>query len=204
MKTNPLLDSLKYMFVLNTWTTIVFDLALLAGVAIAILVYRSSPAQRTARHLWIWIARAVMGAMWWQQVIWKTPPTYGGLRFWVNEMVKYASTDLQRSFLTNIVLAHFSVFAPLVFWVEVIISMALLIGLWSRLGSFLGFAMGINLLLGLYRSPSEWPWTYVFLIVVMGLFVLDPPGRSLGLDVLLAKPDHGGSGLKSRLLRLVR
>ncbi len=204
MKTNPLFDSLKYISVLNNWTTIVFDLLLLAGIAITILIYRSSPDQRTARNLWIWFARTVMGAMWWQQVIWKTPPTYGGLRFWTQEMVKYASTDLQRSFLTNVVLAHFSLFAPQVFLVEVIISVALLLGLWSRFGSFLGFAMGINLSLGLYRSPSEWPWTYVFLIVVMGLFVSDPPGRSLGLDVLLAKRDRGGNGQVSRLLRLAR
>jgi hypothetical protein len=41
-------------------------------------------------------------------------------------------------------------------------------------------------------------------IVVMGLFVSDPPGRSLGLDVLLARRDQGGNRLVSRLLRLPR
>ena len=204
MRTNPLSDSLKYMFSFNSWTTITFDLLLLAGIALAIMVYSRAPEQRSARHLWIWFARTVMGAMWWQQVIWKTPRTYGGLRFWTSEMVKYASTDLQRSFLTNVVLAHFSLFAPQVFLVEVIISVTLLLGLWSRFGSFLGLAMGINLSLGLYRSPGEWPWTYVFLIVVMGLFVSDPPGRSLGLDVLLARRNHGGNSVRSRLLRWAR
>jgi hypothetical protein len=192
------------MFVFKSWTTITFDLLLLAGIASAILVYRSSPEQRTVRHVWIWCARTVMGAMWWQQVIWKTPPTYGGLEFWTKEMVKYASTELQRSFLTGVVLAHFSLFAPQVFLVEVIISAALLLGLWSRFGSLLGVAMGLNLSLGLYRSPGEWPWTYVFLILVMGLFVSDPPGRSLGLDVMLARGDRGGHSLASRLLRLAR
>ncbi len=204
MRTNQLFDSLKYIFGFNSWTTITFDLLLLAGIAVAILVYRNSAEQRTARHVWIWFARTVMGAMWWQQVIWKTPPTYGGLRFWTSEMVKYASIDLQRSFLTSVVLAHFSFFAPLVFLVEVIISATLLLGLWSRFGSLLGLAMGINLSLGLYRSPGEWPWTYVFLVVVMGLFFSDPPGRSLGLDVLLAKHEQGDHRPGSRLLRLAR
>jgi DoxX len=205
VRTNPPFDSLKYIVVLNSWTTIVFDLLLLAGIAITILVYRRSPEQRSVGHVWRWLARTVMGAMWWQQVIWKTPPTYGGLEFWTKEMVKYASTDLQRSFLTNVVLAHFSFFAPQVFLVEVIISATMLLGLWTRFGSFLGALMGLNLSLGLYRSPGEWPWTYVFLIVVMGLFVSDPPGRSLGLDVLLARGDQGGSNrLVSRLLRLAR
>jgi uncharacterized membrane protein YphA (DoxX/SURF4 family) len=204
VRTNQLLDSLKYIFGFNSWTTITFDLLLLAGIAVAVLVYRSSPEQRSARHIWIWFARTVMGAMWWQQVIWKTPPTYGGLRFWTTEMVKYASTNLQRSFLTDVVLAHFSFFAPQVFLVEVIITATLLLGLWTRFGSLLGLAMGINLALGLYRSPGEWPWTYVFLVLVMGLFFSDPPGRSLGMDALLAKRDRGDNRLGSRLLRLAR
>jgi hypothetical protein len=36
----------------------------------------------------------------------------------------------------------------------------------------------------LYSAPGEWPWTYTFLIVIQALFVLDPPGRSLGVDAL--------------------
>jgi hypothetical protein len=39
---------------------------------------------------------------------------------------------------------------------------------------------------------------------VMGLFVSDPPGRSLGSDVLLARRDHGGNRMVSRLLRSAR
>jgi uncharacterized membrane protein YphA (DoxX/SURF4 family) len=147
----------------------------------------------------MFLARSIMGAMWWQQVIWKTPPTYGGLEFWTKEMVKYASSELQRSFLTGVVLAHFRFFAPQVFLVEVVISVCLLLGLWSRFGSILGLAMGINLSLGLYRSPGEWPWTYVFLILGMGLFVSYPPGRSLGLDAIIRR--EGGSA--SRFARFL-
>jgi uncharacterized membrane protein YphA (DoxX/SURF4 family) len=204
MRTNPILDSLKYMFVVKSWTTIAFDLLLLAGIIVAILAYRSSPEQRTVYHVWTWFARTVIGAMWWQQVIWKVPPDYGGLRFWTEEMVKYASSGLQRSFISNVILAHFDFFAPQVFLVEVIISVTLLLGIWSRFGSLLGAAMAINLSLGLYRSPSEWPWQYVFLIVVMIQFFAVPPGRSLGLDVFLAKRYNGNNSLVSRLLRWVR
>ncbi|HEY4051086.1 MAG TPA: hypothetical protein VGM27_29845 [Acidobacteriaceae bacterium] len=60
-------------------------------------------------------------------------------------MVKYASTDLQRAFVSKVVLAHFSFFAPQVFAVEVLISVTLLLGVWSRFGSLLGPAMAINL-----------------------------------------------------------
>lgn len=191
MRTNPFLDSFKYMFAFVSWTTVAFDLLLLAGILIAIWIYRRDPEQRTALHVWTWFARTVIGAMWWQQVIWKTPPDFDGLKFWTNEMVKYASTDLQRGFLTKVILAHFDFFAPQVFLVEVIISVALLLGIWSRFGSLLGAAMAINLSQGLYRSPGEWPWQYVFLIVVMVQFFAVPPGRSLGLDAFLATRDSG-------------
>jgi uncharacterized membrane protein YphA (DoxX/SURF4 family) len=192
------------MFAFDSWTTVAFDLLLLAGVLIAIWIYRRDPEQRTALHVWTWFARTVIGAMWWQQVIWKTPPDFDGLRFWTNEMVKYAATDLQRGFVTKVILAHFDFFAPQVFLVEVIISVALLLGIWSRFGSVLGAAMAVNLSQGLYRSPGEWPWQYVFLIVVMVQFCAVPPGRSLGLDVLLTKRDSGHVSPLSRLLRWLR
>jgi hypothetical protein len=44
--------------------------------------------------------------------------------------------------------------------------------------------MAINLWLGLYNAPGEWPWTYMFLVVIQLIFVIDPPGRSLGVDAL--------------------
>jgi hypothetical protein len=60
-----------------------------------------------------------------------------------------------------------------------------------------------SLSLGLYRSPSEWPWQYVFLVVLMIQFFAMPPGRSLGLDVFLAKREDGNNSFVS-CLRWVR
>jgi hypothetical protein len=62
-----------------------------------------------------------------------------------------------------------------------------MLGLLSRLGATLGALMAINLWLGLYSAPGEWPWTYGFLIIIQLLFMLHPPGRSLGADVLLRR-----------------
>ncbi|MBS0562654.1 MAG: DoxX family protein, partial [Proteobacteria bacterium] len=45
-------------------------------------------------------------------------------------------------------------------------------------------AMALNLWLGLYSAPGEWPWTYFFLIVIQAWFAIDPPGRALGFDAL--------------------
>jgi hypothetical protein len=35
--------------------------------------------------------------------------------------------------------------------------------------------MAINLWLGLYRSPAEWPWTYFFLMVIQIMFRVHRP-----------------------------
>ena len=45
--------------------------------------------------------------------------------------------------------------------------------------------MALNLWLGLYSAPNEWPWTYAFLAILQLGFLIDPPGRSLGADALL-------------------
>jgi len=65
--------------------------------------------------------------------------------------------------------------------------------------------MAINLWLGLYRSPAEWPWTYFFLIVVQIMLLVQRPGRSLGLDAILLRHGKASSdgGSWGRLVRLL-
>ena len=85
-----------------------------------------------------------------------------------------------------------------------LIAVTLILGFFSRLGALIGTLMAINLWLGLYRSPAEWPWTYFFLIVVQIMLLVQRPGRSLGLDAILlrrhAPPDGGSWGRLVRLL----
>ena len=69
--------------------------------------------------------------------------------------------------------------------IEVAIAVSLILGVFTRAGAALGALMAINLWLGLYNAPGEWPWTYMFLVVIQLLFVINPPGRSLGIDALL-------------------
>jgi uncharacterized membrane protein YphA (DoxX/SURF4 family) len=72
-----------------------------------------------------------------------------------------------------------------VYLTEVAIGISLMLGFCSRLGALAGVGMAVNLWRGLYSAPGEWPWAYFFLVVIQLLFVVDPPGRSLGADVLL-------------------
>ena len=47
----------------------------------------------------------------------------------------------------------------------------------------------LQLWLGIYRpgDPAEWPWSYVFLAMLMFLFALEGAGRYLGLDAWLGR-----------------
>jgi uncharacterized membrane protein YphA (DoxX/SURF4 family) len=211
MRANPLSDALGFLTQAG-WTTYVFWLLIIASVAIGVVNLRRDSSQRSVLHLWNWLARFFIGALWWQQSLWKLPPTYtdqpdgsGGLRYWMGEMAKWASTGLQQHFVKDVALPHFYFFAPQVYLGEVLVAVTLILGLFSRLGAFVGALMAINLWLGLYRSPSEWPWTYFFLIVVQIMFLVQRPGRSLGLDAILLRHEQEATerGLWPRLVQLL-
>ena len=187
MRPNPLNDALAFLVATDKfWFTVIFWLLLLGSAAAVVLAWRADPAQRSVRHVGICVLRIIVGCMWWQQSLWKIPPHYDwGLIHWMEEMVAHASTELQSVLVRDLVLPNIAVFGPLVYAFEVAIAASLILGLLTRLGAALGALMAINLWLGLYDAAGEWPWTYMFLVVIQLLFVIDPPGRSLGLDVLL-------------------
>ena len=171
----------------------VFWLLLLGCAIAAILVWRSEPSQRSMRDVGRCLLRVIVGTMWWQQSLWKVPPHYDwGLIHWMQEMVEHGSIKLQSDLVRDIVLPNIGIFGPLVYAIEVVIAASLIVGLFTRLGALLGALMAINLWLGLYNAPGEWPWTYMFLVVIQVIYLIDPPGRSLGFDALLwrRRGDH--------------
>ena len=98
--------------------------------------------------------------------------------------------------MAQVVQPNFYLFAPQVYAAEIIIAISLLLGLFTKVGGVLGALMGINLWFGLYRAPDEWPWTYVFLILLQITFVVYAAGRSLGIDAVLIR--RGQLALKPR------
>ncbi len=63
--------------------------------------------------------------------------------------------------------------------------MSLLLGIFVRFWGVIGALQILNLWLGLYDAPGEWPWTYFFLLVLQLIFALHQYGRSLGLDAII-------------------
>ena len=143
--------------------------------------------------------RLIMGVMWWQQSLWKIPPNYDGLVFWMNQMVAHSPVRLQASMVDQIMVPHIGVFGPLVYLLEVLIGVSLMFGVFTRVFAGLGLLMAVNLWVGLYSAPNEWPWTYGYLIVIQTLFVIDPPGRRLGLEKPV--PEAAGGPRRLDLIR---
>jgi uncharacterized membrane protein YphA (DoxX/SURF4 family) len=194
MNPNPLSDTIA--FVLQPgWTTAIFWLLLVASIAIAACAYYTNPGQRSLAHLGNWGFRLIIGAMWWQQSLWKLPPYYTdhpeqpfgetGLAYWTKLMGQHAAIPLQADFVNNVVLPHFYWFAPAVYGLEVLTGVSLMLGVFVRLFGIIGALQILNLWLGLYSAPGEWPWTYFFLVVLMLIFAAHHFGRSLGLDAIM-------------------
>ena len=184
MRPNPLRDVVAFLSTPGV-ATVIFWLLLVGSCAMAFAALRVEPGQRTARHIGLWLLRLLVGSMWWQQSLWKIPPNYDGLVYWMKQMVDHASVPLQAQLVRDVVLPDIALFGPLVYGIEVLIGVSLMLGLLTRFGAALGALMALNLWLGLYSAPGEWPWTYGFLVIIQMLFVLDPPGRSLGADIVL-------------------
>jgi uncharacterized membrane protein YphA (DoxX/SURF4 family) len=195
---NPFADTFAFL-TRNEWPIYVFWSLLLGSLGIALVNLLQEPAQRTGRHVWMWVARLFIGGLWWQQTLWKLPPTYtdspdgvsGGLHYWVGEMVQHSAFGIQSWLVEKVIQPHFYFFAPQVYITEVVIAVSLLLGVFTRLGGVLGALMALNLWLGLYRASYEWPWTYFFLIVLQITFAVLHAGKSLGLDAILVRREQG-------------
>lgn len=198
MPTNPFTDVWHFLTATTNdylhqgnWRYLILALfwaLLLASIAVALQNWREDPAQRTGRHLGIWLVRVLIGCMWFQGMLWKLPlPVSDGLQYWTEQEAKNAAFEFHRAFMKDIVLPHMSVFGPIVFLAELTFAASMMLGLAVRFVGLLAIAYVLQLWLGLYGDSAEWPWTYIFLALLMFLFVLDRAGRSLGLDAWLRR-----------------
>ena len=210
MLENPISDLIAFLTEPG-WPTPVLWLFLISGGAIAAGVWRRFPEQRNFSHLVQWGCRVVMGGLWWQQSLWKLPPFYTNhpeaplttsRAYWMGQMGKYAAIPLQADLVNNVVLTHFCVFAPMVYVAEVLTGVSLMLGVFTRFFAVIGALQILNIWLGLYNAPGEWPWNYFILLLLNLMFALNCYGRSLGIDAFLSAStgDRHGIGLLGRVI----
>lgn len=131
------------------------------------------------------LARLLFGFLWFQQLAWKMPPDFGGLRQDVEREVHFAIVPAYREVVQQVFLAHFTVLGVGVWTAELLVGLALLFGVFTRLGALLALVLSIQLFLGIAYAPGEWYWAYVMLLMLSVLLVVVPTGRRLGFDQVL-------------------
>jgi len=193
------LGEFRWFMVALYWTL------LIGSLAIAYTNWRMDATQRTVTHVSIYAMRLVSAGMWYLGTLWKLPlPVSPGFHYWLAQTVKYSSFQAHAAIM-QVFLDHIAVVQPLVFLLETAFCVALMLGFMVRLAGVVGALFTLNLLIGLYNDPTEWPWTYVGIICTHGMFAAAQAGRSLGLDNLLAKrlvPGLRYDGLVARAITL--
>jgi hypothetical protein len=195
------LGSWKYLFVA------LFLALIVTSVIIAVRNWQDDPSQRTWTHFGTWFVRVLVGGMWFQGMLWKLPlPVSSGLKYWTEQMANRAAFAFHRQLVTDYYLPYLHILNPIIFLAEFTFAVSLILGLGVRLVSSLAIIFVLHLWLGIYRpgNPAEWPWSYLFLAIVMFMFALHAAGRSLGLDAWLRRQVpavRDGTGLIGKLLR---
>jgi uncharacterized membrane protein YphA (DoxX/SURF4 family) len=195
------LGSWKFLFVA------LFILLVGASIVIGVRNWQEDRSQRTATHLITWFVRVLVGGMWFQGMLWKLPlPVSSGLSYWTEQMGNRAAFSIHRELVREYYIPYLYILDPIVFLAEFTFAVSLLLGLGVRLVAALAIVFVLHLWLGIYQpgNPAEWPWSYVFLAIVMLMFSLHSAGRSLGLDAWLRRHVAGvrdGTGFIGKLLR---
>ncbi len=158
------------------------------------------------------LLRILVGYLWFQQLFWKLPPTFAGLYTYVvresqHTFIPGYGPVLQHTFLAGCPSlsspAGCTLFVPLaagVWTAEFVVSISLMLGLFSRFGAILSTILALQLYVGL--STTDWYWTYGT-IVLLGLFLTTvPAGRRLGIDQWL-HPRLQAAAQRSRIARVL-
>jgi len=165
------------------------------------------------------ISRVIYGYLWYTQLLWKMPPTFGcppdfavttdihartsGLCDWVGIMTLYSKMPLQASLVKQFVVPNMAWFGWIVWLMEAFVAVSLILGLFTRLGGFAALIQGINLYIGVTAAPFEWYWTYGMLYTLGLVFLAVPTGRTLGLDAWLRPRLQSSADGGNRLAKLL-
>ena len=172
---------------LSRYFFVIFYLSLLVSSAyIARRNWQVDVSQRRSQAVWIWLMRVLAAGMWYQGTFWKLPlPVSQAFTFWTGALVKFGSFGIHESLVNAVFVPHIELLQPVVYLLEIFFTVALTLGVFVRFASLIAVLFTAQLWLGLYNDPTEWPWTYIGIIVAHGMFVASAAGRSLGLDNLM-------------------
>ncbi len=148
------------------------------------------------------LVRIFVGYLWFQQLFWKLPPTFGGLHTFVVREVGGTFIPGYGAIVQNVLLPNFGLLGTFTVTAEFLIAISLMFGIFSRFGAILSTIMALQLYVGL--SNTEWYWTYGTIVLLAVVLLPIPAGRRLGVDQWLAPRLHAmASNNRSRVTRLL-
>ncbi|MBV9231683.1 MAG: hypothetical protein JOZ18_20410 [Chloroflexi bacterium] len=148
------------------------------------------------------LARIFVGFLWFQQLFWKLPPSFAGLRKYVESEAQHTFLPGYPSLIKNVLLPNFILLGAGTWTAELLVALCLMFGFFSRFGALLSLLMAIQLYIGLAYAPGEWYWTYGMLVLLGVVLAALPSGRRLGVDQWLF-PRLAKAGRTSRIARLL-
>ena len=167
----------------------------------------------------MFVTRVLFGYLWYTQLLWKLPPTFGcppdfavttdiharttGLCDWVGVMTLYSKWPLQASLVERFVVPNMAWMGWIIWLMEAFVAVTLILGLFPRLGGLAGLVQAVNLYIGVTAAPFEWYWTYGMLSLLSLVFMAVPAGRILGLDAWLRPRLQAGVGRGNRLAKFI-
>jgi uncharacterized membrane protein YphA (DoxX/SURF4 family) len=151
------------------------------------------PSSRTY-GAWLALVRVLTGAIWLTHGVPKflrsdlfMPPN-GFFATYVQRGVA-GTTGPYHDFLANVVQPNAGVFAELVRLGEVCVGISLVLGMFTRLGGFVGILLPLNYLAarGGFGSASEWGAMDGCMMLLSAINFVLPTGRVAGIDSLLTR-----------------
>ena len=156
------------------------------------------------------LVRVVIGYLWWQETLWKRPPSFGckdneaaGLCDWIGREIQNPQYGFYATFLKNVIQPNIGLFGWFIYFGELVTAILLVFGILTRLGGLLGFVQGVNLWIGLAAVPHEWQWSYIMLALINLTFTLTAAGRWLGADALIHPRAVAAAARGNRIGRIV-
>ena len=148
------------------------------------------------------LVRLFFGFLWFQQLGWKMPPDFAGLLPDVEREAHYTILPGYSSIIQHVFLTHFLLLGACVWTAELLVSLSLLFGFFTRLGALLALLLSVQLYVGIAYARGEWYWAYGMLLMLSLCFVVVPAGRRLGFDQAL-RPWLAARVQTHRLARLL-
>ncbi len=149
------------------------------------------------------MVRLFVGLLWFQQLFWKLPPSFAGLHRYVVAEGQYTVLPGYSYIIQHVFLPNFLVLGAFTWSAELLVTLSLLFGVFSRLGALLATLLALQLYIGLAYVPGEWYWTYGMLVLLGVALAALPTGRRLGVDQWLA-PRLARAAQNNRSARILR